>query len=182
MAKSLLQQFRLLHKKIASVLFIFFFIIAITGILLGWKSSFTKTVFEDKQKTSAIELKNIIPLDSLEQISTKAINEKTSNSFKNAERLEIRASKGIAVAYYKKNYSIQINATTNKPILIEQKNGGIIQDIHDGAIVGDLFNSNAGGTSKTIYSTILGLSLFLLTLTGFYLWYKPKQLKKNKNV
>jgi uncharacterized iron-regulated membrane protein len=181
MSKSLLLNFRLLHRKIASVLFIFFFIIALTGILLGWKSIFTKAVFEDKQKIAAIDLKDILAIDSLENIATTCVNEKTNNSFKNADRIEIRPAKGIAVAYYKKNYNIQLNAITGKPLLIEQKNGGLFQDIHDGAIVGDLFNSKAGGTTKTIYSTIMGLALLLLTLTGFYMWYKPKQIKNNKN-
>jgi phosphotransferase system glucose/maltose/N-acetylglucosamine-specific IIC component len=181
MSKSLLLNFRLLHRKIASILFIFFFIIAITGLLLGMKSIFTKTIFENKQKTASITLSKILPLDSLEKIATVFINDKTKNDFKHVERIEVRPSKGIAVAYYKNNFSIQLNATNGIPLLIEQKNSGIIQDIHDGAVLGDLFGNKAGGTSKIIYSLIMGTSLLLLTITGFYMWYKPKQIKNSKN-
>ncbi len=180
MAKSLLNSFRLFHRKIASVLFIFFFIISITGILLGWKSFFTTTIFEHKEKPAAISLTKILPLNTLDSTATQIVNSKTGNGFLTADKLELRPAAGIAVLYYKKNISIQLNAGTALPLLIEQKNGGIIQDIHDGAIVGNLFNNKAGGSVKTVYSSIMGMALLLLTITGFYMWYKPFQIKKQK--
>ncbi len=182
MSISILQRLRLVHRKIASILFIFFFIIAITGLLLGMKSIFTTTIFENKETFSAIKLLEALPLDSLEKIATVFINDHTKNNFANVDRIEVRPSKGIAVAYYKKNYSVQLNAKNGKPILIEQKNGGIIQDIHDGAVLGNLFSNKAGGVAKTIYTLIIGISLLLMTITGIYLYYKPKQIKKAKSV
>jgi len=174
---SLLQQFRNLHKKFASVLFVFFFLIGLTGSLLSFKSAFTKVIFENKQIIGETKLAAILPLDSLETIATSTLNEKASTSFKKSEKVEIKLSKGTVIFYYKDAYSIQVNGASGAPILIEKKFGGIIQDIHDGAIVDSLL-TNKLSLSKKVYSIIMGLSLLLLTITGTYMWYKPKMIKK----
>lgn len=176
---SLLQQFRNLHKKFASVLFVFFFFIGLTGSLLSFKSAFTKVIFENKQISGESKLAAILPLDSLETIATSTLNEKASTSFKKSEKVEIKLSKGTVIFYYKDAYSIQLNGASGAPIIIEKKFGGIIQDIHDGAILDSLL-TNKLSLSKKVYSIIMGLSLLLLTITGTYMWYKPKMIKKNR--
>ncbi len=180
MASSLLLKFRLLHRKLASVLFIFFFIIAATGLLLGMKTFFTKTIYDSENKKTAIKLSQVLPLDSLDKLATTNINKYTNSNYTNTEKLEVRPSKGLSVAYFKDNYTVQLAAETGKLILIEQKKLGIIQDIHDGAIIGNIFSNKAGGTAKIIYSLIMGISLLIMTSTGFYLYYKPKQIKNVK--
>ena len=176
---NLLQQFRNLHKKFASVLFVFFFLIGLTGSLLSFKSAFTKVIFENKEISGESKLTAILPLDSLETIATSTLNEKANTKFKKSEKVEIKIAKGTVLFYYKDAYSIQVNGASGAPILIEKKFGGIIQDIHDGAILDSLF-INKLSLSKKIYSIIMGLSLLLLTITGTYMWYKPKMIKKNR--
>jgi len=176
---SLLQNFRSLHKKFASVLFVFFFLIGLTGSLLSFKSAFTKVVFENKEISGETKLSSILPLDSLEKIATITLNEKAHTKFKKSEKVEIKIAKGTVLFYYKDAYSIQLNGASGAPILIEKKFGGIIQDIHDGAILDSLF-TNKLSLSKKVYSIIMGLSLLLLTITGTYMWYKPKMIKKNR--
>lgn len=176
---SLLQNFRLLHKKFASVLFVFFFMIGFTGCLLAFKSAFTKIIFENKEISAESKLAQILPLDSLEKVATFVLNEKANTNFKKSEKVEIKISKGTVLFYYKDAYSIQLNGASGAPILIEKKFGGIIQDIHDGAILDSLV-ANKLSLSKKFYSIIMGLSLLLLTITGTYMWYKPKTIKKNR--
>jgi len=72
-----------------------------------------------------------------------------------------------------------VDSNTGVPILIEKKFGGIIRDIHDGAIL-DTWIENKTSIFKKAYSIIMGLSLLLLTITGTYLWYKPRLIKKQK--
>lgn len=180
MSKSLLQNLRLLHRKLASVVFIFFFIISVTAIMLGWKSLFTKVIFDNKQITPSIILQNWLPIDSLEKIATLSINEKTKNHFEHAEKIELRPSKGYINFAFKKNYYIQVDGATAGIIHLEQKNGGLIQEIHDGAIIDGWF-TNKFGLSKKIYTTTLGFALLFLTISGFYLWWKPKQIKLSKS-
>ena len=176
---SLLQQCRNLHKKFASVLFVFFFLIGLTGSLLSFKSAFTKVIFENKEISGESKLTAILPLDSLETIATSTLNEKANTKFKKSEKVEIKIAKGTVLFYYKDAYSIQVNGASGAPVLIEKKFGGIIQDIHDGAILDSLF-ANKLSLSKKVYSIIMGLSLLLLTITGTYMWYKPKMIKKNR--
>jgi len=176
---SLLQQFRVLHKKFASVLFVFFFLIGLTGSLLSFKSAFTKVIFENKIISSESKLSKTLPLDSLEKIAISVLNDKANTKFKKSEKVEIKIAKGTVLFYFKDAYSIQLNGASGAPILIEKKFGGIIQDIHDGAILDSLL-TNKFSLSKKVYSIIMGLSLLILTITGTYMWYKPKMIKKNR--
>jgi uncharacterized iron-regulated membrane protein len=180
MSKSVLHNFRLWHRKIASVLFVFFFIISITAILLGWKSLFTNIIYENKKIIPSVTFKKWLPLDSLEVLATSSLNKITNNQFKHAENIQVKPSKGLITFAFKNYYNIQVDGETGTTIHLEQKNGGLIQDIHDGAIV-DGWLSNKLGLSKKIYTSIMGLALLFLTISGFYLWYKPKQLKQSKN-
>ena len=179
MSKSLLQKFRLLHRKFASVLFFFFFLIGMTGTLLSFKSAYKKVIFENKEVKQDFFISQMLPLDSLESISTKTINEKAKTNFKNSEKVEIKLNKGSVLFYYKDALTNQVNGATGASILIEKKYGGIIQDIHDGAIL-DSWVVNKQSIFKKSYSILLGLSLLLLTITGTYLWLKPNLIKKDK--
>ena len=179
MSKSLLLQSRVLHRKIASVLFIFFFFVSFTAIMLAWKSVFTNVIFDTEKITASTSLQKWLPLDSLESIAVKSINEKTNNNFKHAESIQLKPAKGYINFSFKNNLNIQVDGATGNTIHIEQKNGSLIQDIHDGAIV-DGWLTNKFGLSKKIYSTIMGLALLILTLSGFWMWYKPKQIKQSK--
>jgi len=179
MSKSLLNNFRNLHKKLASVLFVFFFFISVTGSLLAFKSFFTKTIFQNKQVKAEGALSQFMPIDSLEKAAVTALNENAGTTFKKSEKVEIKISKGTVLFYFKDAYSVQLNGETGMPTLIEKKYGGIIQDIHDGAILDSWIVNSFSGFKKG-YSLIMGLSLLLLTITGTYLWYKPKMIKKNR--
>ncbi|MEI8058804.1 MAG: PepSY domain-containing protein [Ferruginibacter sp.] len=179
MSKSLLLQSRVWHRNIASVLFIFFFFISLTAIMLAWKAVFTNVIFDDNKITASTSLQKWLPLDSLESIAVNTINEKTNNQFTHAENIQLKPAKGYINFSFKNNFNIQVDGATGNTIHIEQKNGSLIQDIHDGAIV-DGWLTNKLGLSKKIYSTIMGLALLSLTLSGFWMWYKPKQLKQSK--
>ena len=180
MSKSLLLNSRVWHRKIASVLFIFFFFISLTGTLLAWKSAFTKTILENKTLEPSTALHAWLPVDSLEIMAVKSLNEKIQGKYKHAEKIELKPSKGYISFSFKNYYTVQLDGATGIPLLIEQKAGGFIQDIHDGAIADSLYNGKSG-IAKKVYSTTMGLALLFMTISGFYLWYKPKQLKNKKN-
>jgi len=147
--------------------------------MLGWKSIFTKIIFDNKKVAPSATLQKWLPLDSLEIFASGALNEKTKNEFKHAESIQLKPAKGYINFIFKNNYNVQVDGATGTALHIEQKNGGLIQDIHDGAFVDGLFSSSAG-LSKKIYTTIIGLALLFLTVSGFYLWYKPRQIKLSK--
>ena len=149
--------------------------------MLGWKFLFTKTIFDNKKIKAETSLGKWLRLDSLEKLASIALNEKTNNRFQHAENIQLRPSNGYINFLFKNNYNIQVDGATGTIIHIEQKNGSIIQDIHDGAIAGGWFNLKSG-LAKTVYATIMGLALLFLTISGFYLWWKPRRLKQSKNI
>ena len=176
---SLLQKFRDLHKKFASVLFVFFFIIAFTASLLAFKSSFSTILYENNKANVEASYHQFLPIDSLEGLATMQINKYAKTKFKQSERADVKLAKGSVVFYYKDALSIQVSPIDGEAIIVEKKYGGIIQDIHDGAILDGLIK-NKSSFFKKGYTLIMGLSLLLLTITGTYLWYKPRLIKKNR--
>ena len=71
-------------------------------------------------------------------------------------------------------------AASGKTMLIEHRAGGWILDLHDGAILEE-WTGGKSGISKKVYSSVTGLALVFLTLSGFYFWYKPRQIRQAKN-
>ncbi|MEJ2005854.1 MAG: hypothetical protein P8X57_13055 [Cyclobacteriaceae bacterium] len=52
-----------------------------------------------------------------------------------------------------------------------------IENLHDGSIVDNIANI-PGGYFKLFYTTLTGLALLTFTITGFWLWYGPKHMRK----
>src|ERR1700730_12217529 len=94
MAQRLLNYSRTWHRKIASLLFIFFFLIAPTGLMLGWKSFFTSTIYDNNKIKPEHSMENWLSIDSLGQLATVSLNKMTDNHFKEAESIQLRPSKG----------------------------------------------------------------------------------------
>jgi len=102
-----------------------------------------------------------------------------ANLSKELDRFDIRPSKGIVKFVFVEHYwGLQVDCTTGKLLSIEKRNSDLIEDIHDGTILDKFFGTDE--KSLLGYTTLLSISLFMLTLTGFWLWYGPKRLRKNR--
>jgi hypothetical protein len=53
-----------------------------------------------------------------------------------------------------------------------------IEKVHDGSIID--FYLGGDETVKLIYSTLTAIGLLLMSISGFYLWYFPKLIRKLK--
>ncbi len=174
----LIRSFRYLHRKIAIFLFVFFLIISITGFLLGWKK---KTgLLSPTQKGISTNPAQWLTIDSLHKLAVNylkdSVDEKLSNEL---DRIDIRPSKGIAKFVFMDHYrGLQIDCTSGRLLLIEKRTSDLIEDIHDGTILDKLFGTDE--RSMLGYTTIMGISLFMLVVSGFWLWYGPKRLRKSK--
>ena len=62
-----LRVFRKVHRTTGAFLFIFFFIISITGLLLGWKKNSGGLLLADSRKGTTTDLRQWLPVDSLQQ-------------------------------------------------------------------------------------------------------------------
>ena len=174
-----LRFFRWIHRKIAIVVFIFFLLISITGFLLGWKKN--TGLLAATQKGSSSELSLWLPVDSLANMAVRYLHDSVSSELSaELDRIDIRPQKGIAKFIFKNHYqALQLDCTTGKVLLAEKRTSDFIEDLHDGSILDDMFGTG-NEEIKLGYTTIMGISLLMLTISGFWLWYGPKRLRRAK--
>ena len=166
--------YRRLHKTIAIPLVVFLFLIGVTGLLLTWKDELKLK----PPSQSIVQQQNLIGLKSIEDI---AKNYSDSLNLDNTiNRIDYRPSKGIAKVRFEYHFTeLQINCYTGDIISIKQRTADIIEMIHDGSIIDYLFKSDSHYT-KLLYSTLTSLGLIILSISGFMMWLKPKQIKALK--
>lgn len=171
--------FRYLHRKIAVFLFVFFFIISITGLLLGLKKQ--TGLLAPTEKGISAQSDKWLSIDSLQKLAIAYLHDSVSNDLSTKiDRIDVRMEKGIAKFLFVDHYwGVQIDCTTGALLRIEKRNSDLIENIHDGTILDNLFGTDE--KAMVSYTTIMGISLLLLTATGFWLWFGPKRLRKIKH-
>ena len=156
-------------------LLLFIAIVSLSGILLAWKDELQLKPPSEKSANTNLELL------SLSKIETIAVNHiKDANLDTTINRIDYRPRKGIAKVRFETHFTeLQIDCFSGKILSQKIRTADIIEMIHDGSIVDFLFNSKSKSV-KLFYSTLIGLGLLFLSFSGFWLWKKPKQIKKNK--
>ena len=175
----IVRAFRWLHRKIAIPLLVFFFVVSVTGLLLGLKKN--TGMLAPTEKGTVPGLAGWVSLDSLERIAIRAYRDSIAAE-ENVEldRIDIRPDKGIAKFSFKNSYhGLQIDGTTGKILLVERRTSDLIEDIHDGSILDNWIGTDSEQV-KVVYTTIMGLSLLLLVISGFWLWYGPKKIRRDR--
>jgi hypothetical protein len=175
----MVRYFRWLHRKIALALFIFFLLISISGILLGIKKQ--TGLLAPTQKGTTANLSKWLPADSLEKMAGKYLHDSVSAGLSTElDRIDIRPQKGIAKFIYLNHYwGLQLDCATGELLSIEKRSSDFIEDLHDGSLVDDLIGTG-DEQFKVGYTVIMGLSLLMLILSGFWLWYGPKRIRYHK--
>ena len=166
-----LRQFRSLHKWIGICLAFFILISASTGVLLGWKKNVSLLQPKMYSGTSA----QLNEWKSFEIIATSAKNAIDSVVKKPIEidRMDVRPDKGIVKVLFAEEYwEVQVDGKTGKVFSVAQRHADWIEHIHDGSIISEFV--------KLIYTNIIGIGLITLALSGFFLWYGPKVIRKMK--
>jgi len=175
-----LRVFRKVHRITGALLFVFFFIIAVTGLLLGWKKHSGGLLLADTQTGTSSDLNTWLPMDSLQKMAVKFLHQSVSPDL-NAEidRIDVRPGKGVIKFSFADHYwGLQLDGATGTLLNVEQRRSDFIEHIHDGTIMDNLFKTPSG-LIKLFYTTIMGLALILFTVTGFWLWYGPKRMRKH---
>jgi uncharacterized iron-regulated membrane protein len=172
--------YRSLHKVIGTYLFVFFFILSITGLLLGWKKHSGGLLLPKTQKGTSTNMKTWLPYDSLTTLATKALHDSLGSLSPELDRIDARPDKGIVKFVFKNHFTeIQLDCATGKVLAVNRRTSDIIEQIHDGSIL-DFLAQTSNGQIKLGYTTITSVSLLLLTITGFFLWYNPIRIRKQK--
>lgn len=167
---------RKIHRTMGASLFLLFFIVSITGFLLGWKKNSNGLILAKTEKGTSKDLKEWLPLDSLHTIALQAAAERHPSK-PELKRIDVRKEKGIVKFIFENYCGIQIDGATGNVLLHESRKSDFIENIHDGSIIDYLLGTN--GWFKLLYTSVMGIALLLFTVTGFWLWYGPKRMRKD---
>tara|TARA_R110002126_G_scaffold201589_2_gene349199 strand:+ start:2709 stop:3287 length:579 start_codon:yes stop_codon:yes gene_type:complete len=177
-----LRIFRKIHRITGASLFLFFFFIATTGLLLGWKKHSAGIILSKSYQGSSTELKDWLPIDSLNTMANYYLLEKISPELStDIDRIDIRKDKGMVKFIYSEHlWGLQLDGATGKLLHIDRRYSDLIENIHDGSIL-DKYLGASNNQIKVFYTTIMGVALLVFTITGFWLWYGPKRMRRNNS-
>ena len=86
-----LKTVRKIHRKIGTFLFIFFFILSISGILLTWKKHSYGLILSKSYTGSSTDFKDWLPIDSLHKNACKILLDSVSSLLKtDIKRIDIK--------------------------------------------------------------------------------------------
>lgn len=88
------------------------------------------------------------------------------------DRIDFKPNKGMAKFITPDNYEIQIDITTGEILSVAYRRSDIIESLHDGTFFGDFAK----------YYVILpsGIALFILWMSGIYMFFHPRLQKRKK--
>lgn len=167
-----LRKFRIWHRFFGTALSLFILITAITGIALGWKKD-VDILQPPEQKGSHSNLTEWVSIETIVKSASHAIDSVVGRPIE-VDKLDVRPNKGIIKVLFKEGYwEVQVDGATGKSLSVLQRHSDWIEHIHDGSIIGDNF--------KLVYTNAIGWGLLTLAISGFWLWYGPKVVRKIKS-
>ncbi len=167
-----LRQFRSLHKWIGLSVVLFMLITSTTGVLLGWKKN-VDSLQPPTLKGQSLDVSTWVSFETISNSALHAIDSVTHQE-NPIDRLDVRYDKGIIKVLFIKGYwEVQVDPVTGKALSVAQRHADWIEHVHDGSIINDFF--------KLLYTNYIGLGLLFLSITGFWLWYGPKVIRKAKS-
>ncbi|MEC3965086.1 PepSY domain-containing protein [Flagellimonas halotolerans] len=173
----ILRIFRKVHRTTGALLFIFFFFISVSGLILGWKKNSNGYILPKTQQGTTAELKKWLPVDSLHTIALNTINNEVPNTSFKVDRIDMRKEKGsVKFLFVDSFYEVQLDGANGNVLSIGKRRSDFMENIHDASIVDDYLGTN--GYIKLVYTSVMGISLLIFTITGFWLWYGPKRMRK----
>lgn len=174
-----LRRIRQVHKTAGIILLIFFFIISVSGLLLGWKKNSSGLLLPDTKRGTTTELDKWLPLHQLESHAITFLKDSVSKTLSTQiDRIDVRKNDGVVKFTFENHYyEIQLDGATGEVLHVKKRWSDLLENIHDGSALDKLFGIK-GEVFKLIYTSIMGLALLIFTLTGFWLWYGTLRLRK----
>lgn len=144
-------------------------IIIISGILLQLK----KDVEWIQPSTKKGQVQNN-PTISFDEIlnTVKTIDEVNIESWADIDRLDVRIEKGVVKVRGKNRWEVQIDTETKQVLQVAYRRSDLIEQLHDGS----WFNEKV----KLYIFLPSGIILFILWITGLYMFILPYTIKLRK--
>lgn len=173
---------RKIHRVTGVLLFLLLMLIALTGLLLGWKKHSGGYLLARSYSGTTTSLSDWLPVDSLNHLAVIYLRDSVSPNISTAlDRIDIRPDKGMVKFIFADHYwALQLDGATGKLLHIERRRADFIENLHDGSIV-DRYLRLPGGAFKLLYTTVSGFALLTFTITGFWLWYGPRRMRQHSS-
>lgn len=177
---SLIRQVRRVHRWTGLLLMVFLAQVAVTGILLGWKKHSIGLILAPTETGTSTALADWLPLDSLDRLSRAYLRDSVSPILSDRiDRMEVRGDKGVLKVTFRDHYrGLQIDGATGRLLRVERRHADLIEQIHDGSIL-DRWLNREQGYFKRFFTTLMGTSLLTFCVSGFWLWYGPRRMRRN---
>ena len=168
--------YRKLHKWAALPLFLFMFLIGGTGLLLGWKKQ--ANLLPKTARGATDNARQWISLDSIQAVARQyAVAHQLTDEI---DRIDVRPQKGIAKIVFTQHFTeLQIDCANAEILSVNTRASDFIEKLHDGSIL-DYWIGADGEHVKLTYTTAASLGLLLLSFSGFWLWYNPIRIRRQK--
>jgi uncharacterized iron-regulated membrane protein len=175
---NVLKLFRKIHRTTGAMLFLFFFIVALSGLFLGWKKHSGGLILADSYRGTSTDMKDWLPIDVLSRRAIETARDTISPDISfEIDRIDLRPDKGMVKFIFVQGYwGVQLDAATGNLLHVERRRSDFIENVHDGSIL-DYLVGTSGGQIKLVYTSIMGLALVSFTITGFWLWLGPKRMR-----
>ena len=178
---SLIRIVRKIHRTAGITLFVFFLIIAITGILLGWKKNSNGFILPKSEVGESTDISQWMNISDLQDIAFKTLRDSVDKDINlDLQRIDLRPEKGMLKFVFDNHYcGIQLDGLNGRVLAITKRRSDFFENIHDGSILDIVFGTK-GEIIKLVYTTIMGTSLLVFIITGVWLWVGPKLLNKSR--
>ena len=162
--------FRKIHHWGAIIIAIPLVIMIGAGILLMVKKEFEWIQPSSERGTVATS----VPTASMQQMfdAAKGAKEAGINNWTDLDRVDFKNDKGIAKFITTDNWEVQVDTTTAEVLYVAYRRSDIIEQIHDGTWFAEWV--------KLGLFLPVGIALFVLWLTGMYLFFLPHYKKWQK--
>src|SRR5687767_4446632 len=100
-----LRLYRKIHRKIGAVLFAVFFVVSVTGLILGWKKHSGGVVLPPTSQGVSPDLSTWLPIDSLHDVALATLRDSIGRELSpELERIDARPQKGSVKFVFSKHY------------------------------------------------------------------------------
>ena len=145
--------------------------------MLGWKKQVK--LLPATQSGTSIATQDWLSLKEIQDIASQ-FSIDSLKLFPTIDRIDIRPQKGVAKIVFEEHFTeLQIDCTTGTILSVEVKTSDIIEKIHDGSII-DYYTRINQDPFKLVYTSLASTGLILLSISGFWMWYNPKRIKRLK--
>jgi uncharacterized iron-regulated membrane protein len=151
---------------------LFLFLSSVTGLLLGWKKNVGLLQPATLQGGSS-DVADWVSYETVVRNANRALDS-ICHDQTGIERIDARPDKGIIKVVYHNYWEVQVDGKTGKALSVAPRHADWIEHIHDGSIISDGF--------KLIYTNYIGWGLMIMSITGFWLWYGPRRIRKVKRL